>query len=59
MVVVTAEFDAIAQRLADLRGRGDLGRVVLPYPLQGLPDAEIRRHANAAFTSVLTALGAT
>lgn len=57
--MVTEEFAPIAARIAALEGRNALGRVVLPYPFEGLPEHDVRAHAIAAFPAVLTGLGAT
>jgi len=57
--VVTAEFVAIAARLAAHHGRPDLATVVLPYPLEGRPEPEVRSIAADAYPSLLVALGAT
>lgn len=57
--VATAHFEPLARRLAVDGGRPGLRVVVLPYPYDTLPEAEVRAHARAAFPRLLDVLGAT
>ena len=57
VVVVTDEFAAIAARIAALEGHAALGRLELPYPLEGLPDEEVHAIAVAAYPRLLELLG--
>ncbi len=57
--MVTEEFVTIGQRIAALRGHGNLRQLVLPYPLEGLPDEEVYRIAVDAFPRLLEHLGVT
>ena len=57
VVVVTEEFAAIAARIAALEAHADLARLVLPYPLEGLPDEEVHAIAVAAYPRLLELLG--
>jgi hypothetical protein len=58
VLVVTEEFVSIAQRLAAHHGFADLATVVLPYPLEGRPEQEVRSIAADAYPRLLVALGA-
>ena len=57
VVVVTAEFITIGERIASLKGHADLRQLVLPYPLEGQPDEEVARIAEDAYPRLLAALG--
>ena len=57
VVVVTAEFAAIASRLAALGDCGALPQLVLPYPLEGLPAEEVHRIAVDAYPRLIELLG--
>jgi hypothetical protein len=54
---VTEEFSSIAARLAAIEGHGALGRLVLPYPLEGLPDEEVHAIAVDAYPRLVELLG--
>jgi hypothetical protein len=57
VVVVTEEFEAFAHRMAAHAGHPSLQVVVLPYPLEGRPDDEVRRIAADAYPTLLQTLG--
>ena len=57
VVVVTEEFEAFAHRMAAHAGHPSLRVVVLPYPLEGRPDDEVRRIAADAYPTLLQTLG--
>ncbi len=57
MVVVTEAFAALARRVAAAEGRPDLPVLVLPYPLEGLPVAQVRSIATDAYPQLLELLG--
>jgi hypothetical protein len=59
VAVVTAEFEALAQTMATNAGRPGLRVHVLPYPLEPLPEAEVRAIARDHWPKLLDALGAT
>ena len=56
VVVVTEEFDDLARRVASLCGCRELPRLVLPYPLEGRPDREVRAIADRAFDELVALL---
>lgn len=58
VAVVTAEFEALAHTMATNAGRAGLRVHVLPYPLESLPEAEVRAIAVAHWPLVLESLGA-
>ncbi len=55
--MLTAEFAAIAARLAALAGYDGLARLVLPYPLEGLPHEEVHAIAVDAYPRLVELLG--
>ena len=59
VVVVTAEFEAFAHRMAAHAAHPSLRVLVLPYPLEGLPDEEVRQIAADAYPALLHTLGVT
>ncbi|HEX5615683.1 MAG TPA: hypothetical protein VFZ83_11075 [Acidimicrobiia bacterium] len=58
VAVVTAEFAELAQTMAANAGRPGLRMVVLPYPLETRPEAEVRDIAAAEWPMLLQTLGA-
>ena len=59
VAVVTAEFEALAHTMAGNAGRSGLRVLVLPYPLDTRPEAEVREIARESFDRLLETLGAT
>jgi hypothetical protein len=57
VAIVTAQFKDIAATFARLGGRPDLRLEVLPYPLDTLPEEEVRQIAKEHFAAALDALG--
>jgi hypothetical protein len=57
--VVTAEFEALARTMAANAGRAGLRVLVLPYPLESRPEAEVRAVAREAWAGLLHTIGAT
>jgi hypothetical protein len=58
VVVVTAEFEALAHTMAANAGRGGLRVHVLPYPLETRPEAEVRAIAVEHWPKLLATIGA-
>ena len=58
VAVVTAEFEALAHTMAANAGRSGLRVHVLPYPLETLPEADVRAVARDHWSLVLETLGA-
>jgi hypothetical protein len=57
VVVITEEFVSIAGQIAGLRGHPDLRQLVLPYPLEARPEAEVRAIAADAYPRLLKVIG--
>lgn len=57
--VATKHFEPLAQVLAEEGGRPGLRLLVLPYPYDTLPEADVRALARASFPHLLEVLGAT
>jgi hypothetical protein len=58
VAVVTAEFEVLAHTMAANAGRRGLRVHVLPYPLESLPEEEVRAIARDHWPQVLETLGA-
>ncbi len=58
VAVVTREFETLSQTMASNAGRKDLRVLVLPYPLETLPEEEVRAIARDHFPKLLEVLGA-
>jgi len=58
MAVVTQQFDGLGLILAQDGGFPGLRRFVLPYPLDTLPEEEVRQIARESFPAMLETLGA-
>jgi hypothetical protein len=58
IAVVTSEFETHARNMARFLGHPDLKVLVLPYPLEARPDAELRRIAEDYYPRALDLLGA-
>src|SRR6478735_3965322 len=54
----TEEFEVHGHNVATHLGHGDLKVLVLPYPLEARPEAELRAIADEYYPQVLAALGA-
>lgn len=57
VAVVTREFEALARTMAANAGRSGLRILVLPYPLDTLPEHDVRRIAREYHAALLRALG--
>ena len=58
LVVATAHFERLARMLATKGGRPDVRMVVLPYPLEGRKESEVREIARQYFDQALETFGA-
>lgn len=54
---MTAEFEHLAHTMAANAGRAGLRVLVLPYPLESRPEAEVREIAGEHWSSLLATLG--
>jgi hypothetical protein len=57
VAVVTREFEGLAHAMAANAGRSGLRVLALPYPLDTLPEAEVREIARAHLGELLRSLG--
>ena len=57
VLVATDHFARLARTLAASSGRGDVRIVVLPYPLEGLPEDEVRSIARAHLDDLFATMG--
>lgn len=57
VAVVTREFFGLAQGMATNAGRSGLRVLALPYPLEPLPEREVREIAQAHRGELLRTLG--
>jgi hypothetical protein len=57
VVVVTEEFEHLAQTMAVNAGRAGLRVHVLPYPLESRPETEVREIARDHWPRLLETLG--
>jgi hypothetical protein len=58
VAVVTAEFEVLAHTMAANAGRPGLRVLVLPYPLETLPEQKVREIASDYWPILLSTLGA-
>ena len=54
---MTREFESLSQTMASNAGRKGLRVLVLPYPLETLPETEVREIAREHFPTLLEVLG--
>lgn len=59
VAVVTEEFEVHGHNVATHLGHGDLRVLVLPYPLEARPEAELRAIADEHYPRALALLGVT
>jgi hypothetical protein len=57
VAVVTQEFEALAHTMAGNAGRPGMRTLVLPYPLETRPEAEVRAIARHHYQPLLRTLG--
>lgn len=58
VVAITQEFVETGVNIARMSGHADLRQLVFPYPLEGLPEAQVRRIAEEFYPKFLHAIGA-
>jgi hypothetical protein len=56
--VATEHFERLARVLTGESGWSDIRMTILPYPLEGLPEQEIRQIARDAYPMLLQSMGA-
>jgi hypothetical protein len=57
VVAVTQEFEVLARTMAANAGHASLRVLVLPYPLETRPEAEVRAIARQHYRPLLRAFG--
>ena len=58
VVAVTEEFVEHGINIAKMTGHANLRQLVFPYPLEGLPEAEVDVIARSLYPKFLNAIGA-
>lgn len=58
VVAVTEEFVEHGRNIANMEGHGNMRQLVFPYPLEGLPEEEVRRIAIDMYPKFLDVIGA-
>jgi hypothetical protein len=58
VVAATEHFVDLARGLAKRSGRGEIRLQALPFPFEGLPEAEVRELARSLYQPMLAVLGA-
>ena len=58
VVVSSRHFESLARTLAARRGHGDVRVQVMPYPIEGKPESEVRQIARDHYESLLATMGA-
>jgi hypothetical protein len=56
--VATEHFERLSRVLTEEAGRADIRMTILPYPLEGRPDDEVREVARDAYPALLASMGA-
>ena len=59
VVAVTEEFVEHGKNIAKMTGHANLRQLVFPYPLEGLPEAEVDVIARSLYPKFLSTIGAT
>ena len=59
VVAITEEFVEHGKNIAKMSGHANLRQLVFPYPLEGLPEEQVRLIAKEFYPTFLTMIGAT
>jgi len=59
MVAITQEFVEHGVNIARMSGHADLRQLVFPYPLEGLPEDQVRKLSEEMYPVFLSTIGAT
>lgn len=57
VVAITEEFVEHGKNIAKVSGHANLRQLVFPYPLEGLPEEEVKRIALEWYPKLLDAVG--
>jgi hypothetical protein len=58
VAVTTEHFEPLGRTLAGQRGHDQIRIKLMPYPIEGLPEAEVRQIARDTYDNLLTVMGA-
>ena len=58
VAAITDEFKVHGDNIARMEGHADLKRLILPYPLEGKPEAYLREVAETWYPKFLDMIGA-
>lgn len=58
VAAITDEFKTHGQNIARMEGHADLKQLILPYPLEGRSEAELREIAGQWYPKFLDMIGA-
>ena len=58
VVAITQEFVEHGVNISRMSGHANLRQLVFPYPLEGLPEEQVRHIAEEYYPKFLTAIGA-
>ncbi len=58
VAAITDEFKVHGDNIARMEGHADLKRLILPYPLEGRPEADLREIAEQWYPKFLDMIGA-
>ena len=59
VVAITEEFVEHGENIARMEGHSNMRQLVFPYPLEGLPEEEVRKIAAEWYPKFLNVIGAT
>ena len=58
VLAVTQQFADLGTKVAEMEGHSNMRNIIFPYPLEGLPEEEIRKLAREYFPRFLEVIGA-
>ncbi len=59
VLAVTEQFSGLGKTVAKVEGHPMMEQLVFPYPLEGLPEKQVREIARDYFPKFLEVIGAT
>lgn len=58
VLAVTQQFADLGTKVAEMEGHSNMRKLIFPYPLEGLPEEEVRKLAREYFPRFLEVIGA-
>ncbi len=58
VLAITEEFVEHGKNIANMEGHSNMRQLVFPYPLDGLPEKDVRRIAAEMYPKFLNVIGA-